>query len=1102
MPSDIRSFFGGKGASSQEQPTPKTQRPEKKSKGRGKRKVLSDSDDDVEERPSKKITPKKPAPKKLAKQESPVGEATTTSNYFAASGKTKPSRSTPSKPKAAPEKAEEATNGASAKSTTKSKSESKTENLTNGKTSLRLKKTSNYVEAHDDESARDSDFKPRIVDVDEDSGDDIFEADFKQGRRRTNDDYESDDDDNHTSIHSSRKPIKGRKNSDSAKQARRLGDNDDDVHLQELQMNDIPEYKKPKPTNDVKPSKSHKRKSAELEDNEDEQALALSKKAKVLKAKSPGKKTTPKKKKTEEPHARSAVDDIFDSIPTVRAPTPPHRDDSKKFDWRTAQGRTEPQASGAPAELPTGAENCLGGLNFVFTGVLDSLDRTAGQELVKRHGGKVIGAPSKKTNFVVLGTDAGPKKLETIKQHGLKTIDESGLFELIRKLPANGGDGKAAEQFEAKKKKEEEQIEKAAKDMVRVEREQAKVAASTSTNSRPMLKGDIEGSPTTDSRLWTVKYAPTATSMICGNKGQVEKLQAWLRAWPINLRTKFKKPGKDGSGTFRAICLHGPPGIGKTTAAHLAARLENYDIVESNASDARSKKLVETGLRGVLDTTSLLGYFAGDGRQVESQKKKLVLIMDEVDGMSAGDRGGVGAMAATCRKTQIPIILICNDRKQPKMKPFDTVAFDLPFRRPTVDQVRQRIMTISYREKLKIPANVINALIESSHSDIRQIINMLSTAKLDQDAIDFDEGKKMSKSWEKNVILKPWDIVSKILGGGMFASSSTSTLNDKIELYFNDHEFSSLMLQENYLGTRPMLANSYTGKEYNLKALELVENAASTISDGDLVDRMIHGSQQQWSLMPTHAVLSFVRPASFIAGSQAGNQTRFTSWLGNNSKMNKLIRYVKEIQGHMRLRSSGDRHEIRQQYFSLLWYRLIKQLQTEGKEAVPAMIDLMDSYYLTKDDWDAMLELGVGPMDMDGMKIDSQAKSTFTRVYNQQAHPLPYMKASQVVAPKKKDKERPDLEEALDESDSGASEGEDQAVLDEDEPLDLKKDKYVKAPKQKTKAKATGGKGKGKGKGKKEESEDDGDIDGESEEFDKPKKAKGRADGAKGRPKK
>ena len=253
-------------------------------------------------------------------------------------------------------------------------------------------------------------------------------------------------------------------------------------------------------------------------------------------------------------------------------------------------------------------------------------------------------------------------------------------------------------------------------------------------------------------------------------------------------------------------------------------------------------------------------------------------------------------MAATCRKTHVPIILICNDRKLPKMRPFDNVAYDLPFRKPTVDQVRQRMMTICFREQLKIPPNVINALIEGSNADIRQVINMLSTAKIDQQAqesMDFEQGKKMSKSWEKNIILRPWDIVSKILGGGMFASSSKSTLNEKIELYFNDHEFSSLMLQENYLGTRPAAAGSYSGREHNLKVLELTERAASSISDGDLVDRMIHGSQQQWSLMPTHAVFSFVRPASFVAGTQAGHQTRFTTWLGNNSKLGASVRFRK-----------------------------------------------------------------------------------------------------------------------------------------------------------------------------------------------------------------
>ena len=56
----------------------------------------------------------------------------------------------------------------------------------------------------------------------------------------------------------------------------------------------------------------------------------------------------------------------------------------------------------------------------------------------------------------------------------------------------------------------------------------------------------------------------------------------------------------------------------------------------------------------------------------------------------------------------------------------------------------------------------------------------------------------------------------------------------------------------------------------------------------------------------------------------------------------------------------GDRFEVRQTYLPLLFDRLVKKLQTEGKEAVPEIIELMDEYFLTKDDWDAIMELGVG----------------------------------------------------------------------------------------------------------------------------------------------
>jgi replication factor C subunit 1 len=60
----------------------------------------------------------------------------------------------------------------------------------------------------------------------------------------------------------------------------------------------------------------------------------------------------------------------------------------------------------------------------------------------------------------------------------------------------------------------------------------------------------------------------------------------------MNVKAGFKKPGADGMGLYRAVCLSGPPGIGKTTSAHLVAKLEGYDILEYNASDTRNEKLL------------------------------------------------------------------------------------------------------------------------------------------------------------------------------------------------------------------------------------------------------------------------------------------------------------------------------------------------------------------------------------------------------------------------------------------------------------------------------------------------------------------------------
>ncbi|KAK6360309.1 hypothetical protein TWF730_006456 [Orbilia blumenaviensis] len=1018
MPADIRSFFAPKGgaAPAPKKPAPPPAKPVK----RGRRVVESDEEEEeVKPAPAKKAAPK-PAPK--AKKEEVVDDAST---YFASSGKNKITRTGPVR--AAPPV----------------------------KKNITMKK----LNLNDDDAKY-------LDDDDEDYGDDIFKSEYGKV---------ADDE-----------PVKKRKKNDDMDMDDYKDDEDDEDEDMDDFVDEEEEEVKPKgrgrpaKASVVKitpkkaaaaaPPKGRKRKSITPEDDDDEEDEQPKPKKKATAA---AKRKTPvKRKEVEEVEESESIKEILSSVPTVRPPTPPPRDETKKFNYHAYKQKAAPPPVTGTKDIPTGAENCLAGLTFVFTGNQQSITREDATELVKRYGGKVTGQPSRKTSYVVVGSEAGPKKLETIRELKIKTIDEDGLFALISKLPAHGGDSTAAQAAAKKAKEEEKKIQEIAREM---------------KPNTAVAPGKEAKDP--NSQLWTVKYSPSTMKEICGNKGQVDKLQKWLQNWPRNLKKNFKMPGPDGSGLYRAVMIHGPPGVGKTTAAHLVAKLEGYDVLESNASDTRSKKLLDTSLKGVLDNKSLMGYFNSGEKKVDAGKQKIVLIMDEVDGMSGGDRGGVGQMAAICRKTQIPVICICNDRRLPKMKPFDHVTYDLQFRRPTATEIRTRMMTICYREGLKLSPQAIDSLTEGSHSDIRQIINMLSTFGVSGKEMSFDESKNMASAWQKHVVLKPWDIAQQLLQGHMFAPNSKKTLNDKIELYFNDHEFSYLMIQDNYLKPNPQRASNYQGAERKLKLLELADKAAESISDGDLVDAMIHGPQQQWSMMPVHAVFSTVAPSSFMSGSYGGGHMQFSAWFGQNSKQQKLNRYVKEIQSHMRLRCSADRHEVRQFYVPMFWQMLCRQLERDGKDAVDGMIELMDDYFLTKEDYDAIIELGVGPLNEDTLKVPPAAKSAFTRAYNAASHPMPFMKASNVIAPKGKaaKKDQPDLEEAIEEDEDELEMVEEAEDGVEEEDADLSKDKYVKQAKAKGKGKAPA-----KGKAKAKKAADDDDEEDEDEDMGKGK-GKGKA---------
>lgn len=103
-------------------------------------------------------------------------------------------------------------------------------------------------------------------------------------------------------------------------------------------------------------------------------------------------------------------------------------DNARMVDRLTAAG-LQMETSGGGGGGDTGSE-ALKGLTFVMTGTLAGMKRDDAKALLKRHGAKVTGSVSKKTDYVLAGADAG-SKLQKAQELGVAVVDEDGLMRLI-----------------------------------------------------------------------------------------------------------------------------------------------------------------------------------------------------------------------------------------------------------------------------------------------------------------------------------------------------------------------------------------------------------------------------------------------------------------------------------------------------------------------------------------------------------------------------------------------------------------------------------------------------------------------------------------------
>ncbi|KAK9239464.1 hypothetical protein V1525DRAFT_398165 [Lipomyces kononenkoae] len=261
--------------------------------------------------------------------------------------------------------------------------------------------------------------------------------------------------------------------------------------------------------------------------------------------------------------------------------------------------------------------------------------------------------------------------------------------------------------------------------------------------------------------LWVEKWRAKKWIDLIGDERTHRLLLRWLQQWS---HAVFKTPVNTGSGRYRfgdsnaskivptdpyhrphkkLLLLHGAPGLGKTTIAHVAARQAGYDVLEINASDDRSGTLVHDKIRGAIDSHRV-------------GTKPVCIVIDEIDG--AAEAGLIHVLfdilnsdskavqqghrsSANIRKYRKnksakfllrPIIAICNDPFVTALRSLRPLAEMLSYRRAPTPTIVSRLIEICTREKLSVDCRTLTELVDSMDGDVRCCINTLQ----------FDLGRK------------------------------------------------------------------------------------------------------------------------------------------------------------------------------------------------------------------------------------------------------------------------------------------------------------------------------------------------------------------------
>jgi hypothetical protein len=319
--------------------------------------------------------------------------------------------------------------------------------------------------------------------------------------------------------------------------------------------------------------------------------------------------------------------------------------------------------------------------------------------------------------------------------------------------------------------------------------------------------------------------------------------------------------------TKRGIYVYGAPGSGKTFFVKNILKKLNYDIVMYDAGDVRNKSVIETITKQNMSDKNVLSMF-------KKKVKNIAIIMDEIDGMNNGDKGGINSLIKLIRPkktnkqkkedtTMIPIICIGNYHVDKKIKEMMKICNTIELKKPTNNEINNIINILMP----KMNDDFINMIIGYIQCDLRKLISIYDIYKNHKEIIKNNLIHKIFEKKNYNEDTK--NITYQLLTNKYNLDRHNHLMNE------TDRTSVGLLFHENII--------DYLKDNDNYKNIEKYTTLLENFVFSDYIDRITF-QKQIWIFNEMTSLIKTMY-----------NNQIFHSDLKPNDKSNKTIRFTKVL---------------------------------------------------------------------------------------------------------------------------------------------------------------------------------------------------------------